>query len=159
MPVLMALSRISVEKGQDRLLKALALWEKDPEFPASGAVVFICGTAGYRHAQAYEKNLIRHAQSLRKVRVIFPGYVHGVEKQASFRLANMYCVAAHGKLWTHPDGGVPSRPAGCSRVDRWNGTTPAERIWRTYPPPPNATCPGCLKTPSSECWRNPRGFA
>jgi len=90
MPVLMALSRISVEKGQDRLLKALALWEMDPGFPASGAVVFICGTAGYRHAQAYEKNLIRHAQSLRKVRVIFPGYVYGLEKQAYFRLANVY---------------------------------------------------------------------
>ena len=30
------------------------------------------------------------AAKLKKVRVIFPGYVYGLEKQAHFRLANLY---------------------------------------------------------------------
>ena len=88
--VLITLSRISPEKGQDRLLKALELWEEEDSLPKNGLCVLMCGVAGYRHAKSYEKNVKERAAKLKKVRVIFPGYVYGLEKQAHFRLANLY---------------------------------------------------------------------
>jgi glycosyltransferase involved in cell wall biosynthesis len=87
-PVLIALSRIGPEKGQDRLIKALELWEKE-DVPR-GVCLLLCGVAGYRHARSFEKKLVERARRLEKVRVIFPGYVYGLEKQAHFRLANLY---------------------------------------------------------------------
>ncbi len=50
----------------------------------------MCGVAGYRHAKSYEKRVKERAKKLKKVRVIFPGYVYGVEKQAHFGLADLY---------------------------------------------------------------------
>ena len=88
--VLITLSRISPEKGQDRLLKALELWEKDPGYPSQGIVLLLCGTAGYVQAKPYERALIQSTKKLKKVRVLFPGYVHGLEKQAHFQLADLY---------------------------------------------------------------------
>jgi glycosyltransferase involved in cell wall biosynthesis len=88
--VLIMLSRVSPEKGQDRLLKALELWERGNDFPSKGLCVLLCGVAGYAQAQAFEKSLMRRAQRLKKARVIFTGYVHGLEKQAHFRLADLY---------------------------------------------------------------------
>ncbi len=88
--VLIALSRIGPEKGQDRLIQALSLWERDKAFPTGGVCLVLCGVAGYRHARSYEKTLKDNAGKLKKVRVIFPGYVYGVEKQAHFRLADLY---------------------------------------------------------------------
>jgi len=90
MTVLITLSRISIEKGQDRLLKALEMWEQEQDFPASGLCVLICGVGGYRHAKSYEAKVKERAKKLKRVRVIFPGYVYGLEKQAHFRLANLY---------------------------------------------------------------------
>jgi glycosyltransferase involved in cell wall biosynthesis len=89
--VLITLSRISPEKGHDRLIKALKIWEEeDAGFPAGGICLLICGVAGYRQAIPYEKSLKESAKKLKKVKVIFPGYVHGLEKQAHFRLADLY---------------------------------------------------------------------
>jgi glycosyltransferase involved in cell wall biosynthesis len=88
--VLVMLSRISPEKGQDRLLKALEIWERSPDFPPEGLCVLLCGVAGYAQAEAYEKSLMKHAQRLKKSRVVFTGYVHGLEKQAHFRLGDLY---------------------------------------------------------------------
>jgi glycosyltransferase involved in cell wall biosynthesis len=90
MTVLLTLSRISPEKGQDRLLKALEMWEQDESFPEKGVCVLMCGVAGYQHAKSYENKVKERAKTLKKVRVIFPGYVYGLEKQAHFRLANLY---------------------------------------------------------------------
>ena len=45
--VLLTLSRISPEKGQDRLLKALALWENRPDYPKEGVTLFIAGEQAY----------------------------------------------------------------------------------------------------------------
>jgi glycosyltransferase involved in cell wall biosynthesis len=89
-PVLIMLSRVSPEKGHDRLLKALEIWEASDDFPKSGVCVLICGVAGYTQAKPFEKKLIDQANRLKKTRVIFPGYVYGVEKQAHFRLSNLY---------------------------------------------------------------------
>jgi glycosyltransferase involved in cell wall biosynthesis len=88
--VLIALSRIGPEKGQDRLIKALELWEREEDFPARSVCLLLCGVAGYRHARPFEKRLVERARRLGKVRVIFPGYVYGLEKRAHFRLANLY---------------------------------------------------------------------
>lgn len=89
-PVLLTLSRISPEKGQDRLLEALAWWEKQPDFPAPGIQVFICGEAAFMQGARHQKKLEKLAGRLKRTRVVFPGHVSGVLKQAFFRLANLY---------------------------------------------------------------------
>jgi glycosyltransferase involved in cell wall biosynthesis len=88
--VLIMLSRVSPEKGHDRLLKALELWEASEEFPKSGLCVLICGVAGYEQAKPFEKRIIDEANRLKKTRVIFPGYVYGADKHAHFRLSDLY---------------------------------------------------------------------
>jgi glycosyltransferase involved in cell wall biosynthesis len=89
-PVLIMLSRVSPEKGQDRLLTALEIWERADDFPSKGICVLLCGVAGYAQAKPFEKSLMKRAEKLKKARVIFPGYVHGLDKQAHFRLADLY---------------------------------------------------------------------
>lgn len=86
-PVLLALSRISPEKGQDLFLRALRLWEQRG---GSELLVFICGAAAYMHGGSYLRALHRLARGLRKVEVHFPGYVAGAEKHAFFRLSDLY---------------------------------------------------------------------
>jgi glycosyltransferase involved in cell wall biosynthesis len=88
--VLIMLSRVSPEKGHDRLLKTLELWEASEQYPTGGVCVLICGVAGYTQAKAFEKKIIADAKKLKKTRVIFPGYVYGAEKHAHFRLADLY---------------------------------------------------------------------
>jgi glycosyltransferase involved in cell wall biosynthesis len=88
--VLIMLSRVSPEKGHDRLLKALELWEASEEYPKSGVCVLICGVAEYTQAKPFEKRIIAEANRLKKTRVIFPGYVYGADKHAHFRLSDLY---------------------------------------------------------------------
>jgi glycosyltransferase involved in cell wall biosynthesis len=88
--VLMTLSRISPEKGQDRLLRALYEWENRPDFPADPVVVILCGEPAYMQGVRFEKKLRRLAARLRKVRVFLPGHVSGITKQAYLRLADLY---------------------------------------------------------------------
>ena len=88
--VLIMLSRVSPEKGHDRLLEALALWEASDEYPKGGVCVLICGVAGYTQAKPFEKKIIDRASRLKKTRVIFPGYVYGADKHAHFRLSDLY---------------------------------------------------------------------
>lgn len=86
-PVVLALSRISPEKGQDLLLRALRLWERR----AGGELVaFICGAPAFIHGQGYMRCLMRLARQLRRARVHFPGYVAGARKAAFFRVADLY---------------------------------------------------------------------
>ncbi|MFQ5914774.1 MAG: glycosyltransferase family 4 protein [Nitrospinota bacterium] len=95
--VLLTLSRISPEKGIDRLLKALLLWEKKaPPEPIGSAAkpadlqVLICGSAAFMRGEAYAGKLRRLASRLRRIRVSFPGHVGGARKRALFRLADLY---------------------------------------------------------------------
>ena len=60
-------SRISPEKAQDRLLKALALWERRPDFPKEGITLLISGEAAYMMGKHYEKEL-RRVAARRKIR-------------------------------------------------------------------------------------------
>ncbi len=86
-PVLLTLSRISPEKGQDLLLRALGRWER---YGGGEILVLICGAAAYMHGGSYLRTLHRLARGLRKAEVRFPGYVTGAEKRAFFRLADLY---------------------------------------------------------------------
>ncbi len=88
--VLLTLSRISPEKGQDLLLESLAGWEKSPDYPARPLWLFICGEAAYMQGRRFHERLQALAGRLRRTRVIFPGHVTGLRKQAFFRLADLY---------------------------------------------------------------------
>ena len=88
--VLLTLSRISPEKGQDLLLRALLEWERLPDFPQRPLWLFICGDAAYMQGRRFMERLRSLAGRLRKTRAIFPGHVTGVRKQAFFALADLY---------------------------------------------------------------------
>ena len=81
--VLLALSRISPEKGQDVLLEELLAW--DPKL-----WLFICGAPAYMQGERYFEKLKRLASRFRHTRVIFPGHVTGDRKRAFFSLADLY---------------------------------------------------------------------
>ena len=88
--VLLCLSRISPEKGQDFLLETLLEWERSSSFPRHPVWLFICGEAAFMHGRRYEHRLRTLASRLQRVRVVFPGYVSGALKQAFFRIAHVY---------------------------------------------------------------------
>jgi glycosyltransferase involved in cell wall biosynthesis len=88
--VLLTLSRISPEKGQDRLLEALREWESRSDFPRVPLVLLICGGAAYMKGRGYLRRLERMASRLRRVRVHFAGHVTGAAKTAMFRRAHIY---------------------------------------------------------------------
>lgn len=86
-PVLLTLSRISPEKGQDLLLRALKFWDRRNK---EEILLFICGEAAFMHGQKYLRKLRKLAAGLKKTEVIFPGHVGGAMKYAFFRLADLY---------------------------------------------------------------------
>ncbi len=81
--VLLTLSRISPEKGQDMLLESLLEW--DPPL-----WIFMCGGAAYMQGEQYLKKLRRIAAKFRNTRVLFPGHVTGERKRAFFAMADLY---------------------------------------------------------------------
>lgn len=88
--VLLTLSRISPEKGQDLLLRALNEWERQSDFPSRPLWLFICGGAAYMQGERFLRRLKSLAARLHKTQVIFPGHVTGLRKQAFFALADLY---------------------------------------------------------------------
>jgi glycosyltransferase involved in cell wall biosynthesis len=82
--VLLTLSRISPEKGQNLLLEALRDWDGPPLW------LFLCGGAAFMQGQRYLRKLQSLAARLKRVRVIFPGYVTGERKRGLFALADLY---------------------------------------------------------------------
>jgi glycosyltransferase involved in cell wall biosynthesis len=88
--VLLTLSRISPEKGQDLLLETLIEWERRGDFPNFPVWLFICGDAAFMQGQRFLAKLRRLAGKLRRTRVVFPGYVTGDRKRAFFALADLY---------------------------------------------------------------------
>jgi len=83
--VLLTLSRISPEKGQDLLLEALDRW--NPGYPLW---LFICGDAAFMQGQRFFKKLRELAGRLKHTCVVFPGYVTGERKRAFLALADLY---------------------------------------------------------------------
>jgi len=88
--VLLTLSRISPEKGQDLLLDALLEWEQRDDFPERPVWLFVCGDAAFMQGQRFLDRLKQLAARLRQTRVVFPGYVMGERKQAFFALADLF---------------------------------------------------------------------
>ncbi|HEU0123482.1 MAG TPA: glycosyltransferase family 4 protein [Bryobacteraceae bacterium] len=88
--VLLTLSRLSPEKNQQLLLDALAEWESRPGFPTRPVYAVICGGAAYMHGQKHAALLRKKAARLRKTKVLFPGHVHGQQKQNYFSAADLY---------------------------------------------------------------------
>jgi glycosyltransferase involved in cell wall biosynthesis len=88
--VLITLSRISPEKGQDLLLEALAEWERQGDLPERPLWLFLCGEAAYMQGIRFERRLRELAAKLRRIRVVFPGYVIGQRKNAFLALGSLY---------------------------------------------------------------------
>jgi glycosyltransferase involved in cell wall biosynthesis len=88
--VLLTLSRISPEKGQHLLLEALLEWERRDDFPAFPLWLFVCGDAAFMQGQRFLEKLRGLAARLKRIRVVFPGYVTGERKRAFFALADLY---------------------------------------------------------------------
>ncbi len=88
--VLLTLSRVSPEKGQDLLLEALLEWEKRDDFPVRPLWLFLCGGAAYMHGRRHLDRLHSLASRLQRTRVVFPGHVTGFRKQSFFALADLY---------------------------------------------------------------------
>jgi glycosyltransferase involved in cell wall biosynthesis len=88
--VLLTLSRISPEKGQDLLLERLIEWERRDDYPREPLCVFICGEAAFMQGLRFFERLRSLAAKLKKTRVVFPGYVTGDRKKAFFALADLY---------------------------------------------------------------------
>ena len=88
--VLLALSRISPEKGQDLLLEALLEWERRDDFPAYPLWLFVCGDAAFMQGRRFLEKLRSLAARLKRTRVVFPGYVTGERKRAFLALADLY---------------------------------------------------------------------
>jgi len=87
--VLATLSRISPEKGQDLLLEALLKWEGrgGPDRPIW---LFICGEAAFMQGGPFLERLKQLAGRLKRIRVVFPGYVTGARKAGFLRMADLY---------------------------------------------------------------------
>ncbi len=92
--VLLALSRISPEKGQDVLLESLLDWERTRGAAVPDVRLFVCGAPAFMQGRAHQRKLERLAARLRRIRVEFPGHVTGARKAAFFRLADVYVFAS-----------------------------------------------------------------
>jgi glycosyltransferase involved in cell wall biosynthesis len=88
--VLLTLSRISPEKGQDLLLEKLIEWEGRDDYPQEPLWLFICGDAAFMQGVRFLEKLRSLVAKLKKTRVIFPGYVTGERKRGFFALAHIY---------------------------------------------------------------------
>jgi glycosyltransferase involved in cell wall biosynthesis len=65
-------------------------WEGSPSFPSCPVWLFICGEPAFMNGRRYAHRLKSLAARLKKVRVVFPGYVTGARKRAFFALASVY---------------------------------------------------------------------
>jgi glycosyltransferase involved in cell wall biosynthesis len=88
--VMLTLSRISPEKGVHLLLEALRLMELNGDFDGKDARVFVCGEPAFMQGQAYMRKVRQAAAKLRKVKVVFPGYLDAASKRAYFSLAHLF---------------------------------------------------------------------
>ncbi len=84
--VVITLSRLSPEKGLERLLSALRLVDGDQH----KLRVFICGGPAYMQGRAYERKLKMLAQRIENVKVEFTGHVTGARKAALMQRADLF---------------------------------------------------------------------
>jgi len=90
--LIITLSRLSHEKGIERLLAAL------PQVQADGRPwrVLICGAAAYMGGRAYERKLRELAAGLRHgIRVTFAGHLTGLRKASVLHRADVFVSPSH----------------------------------------------------------------
>lgn len=92
-PLLVTLSRVSPEKGQDILLEAL-LQAEERGLITEPVTLAIIGSAAYMGGKVFAGRLKRLAGRLRRVRVLFPGHLGGLTKHAALSLADLMVVAS-----------------------------------------------------------------
>lgn len=88
--ILLTLSRLSPEKAQDRLLRAVAYAEGLGQFPPDVTIV-VAGAPAFMKGTAHQRKLQNLALKL-KSRVVFCGHVGGLEKAAWYRTAHLFVV-------------------------------------------------------------------
>ena len=88
--VLMTLSRISPEKGIHLLLEALRLLEVSGKLDGKDIRVFVCGEPAFMMGRAYGRKVRAAAEKLKKVKVVFPGYLDAAAKRCHLRLAHLF---------------------------------------------------------------------
>lgn len=88
--VMLTLSRISPEKGVHLLLEALRIMELNGDFDEVDARLFVCGEPAFMQGQAYMRKVRQAAAKLKKVKVVFPGYLDAASKRAYFSLAHLF---------------------------------------------------------------------
>lgn len=91
--VIVTLSRISAEKGQDLLLQGLLDSELTAPMPQN-CILFICGKGAYMGGERFYAKLQRLAAQVRGIRVVFPGHLGGADKVAMLRLADVFVSAS-----------------------------------------------------------------
>ena len=84
--VIITLSRLSPEKGIERLLAALP----HVDAPGKKLRVFICGGPAYMKGRAYERKLRRLAEKVTTAPVEFTGHVVGAEKATLLQRADIF---------------------------------------------------------------------
>ncbi len=88
--LLLTLSRLSPEKAQDRLLRALAYAEAHGRLPRELHVA-IAGAPAFMKGESHARLLRRLAGRL-SIPVHFPGHVGGLERAAWYRAADLFVV-------------------------------------------------------------------
>ena len=123
--VIITLSRLSPEKGIERLLVAL------PHLAATDKKVrvLICGGPAYMKGRAYERKLHRLAALITTTRVEFTGHVTGAQKAALLQRADIFvspskhesygltiaeAVAAQCRVVSHPHYGAEGEIVDCA---------------------------------------------
>lgn len=81
--VLLTLSRVSPEKGQDRLLRALRLTK-------SSGKLLLCGDAAFMQGRDFFEKLKALAAETTNWKVIFPGHLSGQSKLDAYARAELY---------------------------------------------------------------------
>jgi len=87
--VLLTMSRLSPEKGLERLMRALRLWSRQSPDQVRNLVVLISGRPAYMGGDAYAKKIRAMAEAL-PVRVQFPGYLEGPAKRMLLERADLF---------------------------------------------------------------------
>lgn len=88
--VVLTLSRISPEKGIDRLLSAALLLEKRSPDLSARLHLIIAGGAAYMDGPRYLRKLKQLVSRLRTIRVTFPGHLTGTDKACAFEASDLY---------------------------------------------------------------------
>jgi glycosyltransferase involved in cell wall biosynthesis len=124
--VILTLSRLSPEKGIERLLQALRYLDS----PKYRLRRFVCGAPAYMRGQRYARRLRELAAQLRHIPVEFPGHVTGAQKAALLQRADLFvspsrhegygltiaeALSAGCRVISHPHYGAGGTIVDCSK--------------------------------------------